>query len=148
MQCCRCKPRCAMAQDVGALVLIANGELVTQELCAVPLHATVHCRRTGFVRRSVWCRCWWCQWGGGRLTGWFFKHLSLVLEIFIKYISYKGVCVSRLIICPRLISIQIIFSISGQFPCSLKPRFHYRSRKKEKVPLSVRMKSEETIKLL
>ena len=30
---------------VGALVLIANGELVTQELCAVPVHATVHCRR-------------------------------------------------------------------------------------------------------
>ena len=35
-----------MAQDVGALVLIANGEMVPQELCAVPLHATVHCRRT------------------------------------------------------------------------------------------------------
>ena len=67
-----------MSQDVGALVLIANGELVTQELCAVPLHATVHCRRTGIVRRSVWCRCSCrCQWGGAPRTGWFFQKLLI-----------------------------------------------------------------------
>ena len=78
VQCCRCKPRCTMAQDVGALVLIANGELVTQELCAVPVHATVHCRRTGFVRRSVWCRCSCrCQWGGAPRTGWFLQKLLI-----------------------------------------------------------------------
>ena len=83
MQCCRCKPRCTMAQDVGALVLIANGETVTQELCAVPLHATVHCRRTGIVRRSVWCRCSCrCQWGGAPRAGWFLQ--KLLISGFVK----------------------------------------------------------------